>query len=307
VGKVLALHELGHAADYASRFGKFRSIAEPVLKRGALIALPIALAAGDRIKEMIPGTIDDKVISFMQDHAPEIMGATLAATSLIPEASASIRAVKHLREMELVGKQPAGTAMAAAKKLLPFWGTYLLGAIPAVVGMSLARKYMRAARAEKAELAGDVEAKLRELEKTGSMETLISHGKDFAHVAAEIGRGASNLIFNKGTVRQIGRAAKETGQSPEFIWGALSAALPATMGALYMYGTPGGEQIRNRLDPKPRDIILGHRKKQILHAANKDEEWRVANPLKFAGLVAMGAALSGGVMTKFFHDMMRVL
>ena len=41
-----------------------------------------AMIAGDRIKEMIPGTIDDRAIEFMQNHAPEIMGATLAATQL---------------------------------------------------------------------------------------------------------------------------------------------------------------------------------------------------------------------------------
>jgi hypothetical protein len=74
-----------------------------------------------------------------------------------------------------------------------------------------------------------------------------------------------------------------------------------------MYGTPGGEHIRNRLDPTARDVILGHQKKQVGAAANMDEEWRVRHPLRFAGLVALGAAMSGGIMSKFISDLGKVL
>jgi len=309
VGKELALHELGHAADYTKGLGKVRRFTDPILKKSVLTALPIAMVAGDRIKEMIPGTVDDKAISFMQDHAPEIMAATLTATTLIPEAKASILAVKHLREMERAGQQPAGTAMKAAKRLAPFWGTYLLGAIPAVVGMSLARKYMREARAEKEEAHEDLRKSIEEglgsLEKTSG--DLVSGIKDLAHVSKQIGRGVYDLATHKGTLGRIGRAAKETGTSPEFVWGAMNAALPATMGALYMYGTEGGSHIRSRLEPGSQEKMLEHSSKNILGAANMDEAWREKHPLRFAGMVAAGAALSGGIMSKFIHDLMRVL
>jgi hypothetical protein len=308
VGKELALHELGHAADYTGRFGKLRRFAEPVLKRSVMVALPVALAAGDRIKEMIPGTVDDKAISFMQDHAPEIMGATIAATTLFPEAKASILAVKHLKELELAGKQPKGTALRAVKKLAPFWGTYLVGAIPAIVGMSLARKYMREARKDKASHNEEMEKHIEEIEKkAGIGKDLFESGKDLIHVTRQIGRGTKNLIRDPDTIRHIGRAAKETGQSPEFVLGALSSAVPAAMGALYMYGTPGGELIRNRLDPHAQKTLLGHGSREVPGIAGKDEEWRKDNPLRFAGLVAVGAALSGGIMTKFLHDLTKVL
>jgi len=308
VGKELALHELGHAADYTGRFGKLRRFAEPALKRSVLVALPIALAAGDRLKEMIPGTADDKAISFMQDYAPEIMGATIAATTLFPEAKASILAVKHLKELERAGKQPAGTTLRAIKKLAPLWGTYLVGAIPAIVGMSLARKYMRSARKDKGEHNEDMERHIEEIEKKAGLgKDLFETGKDLLHITRQIGKGTKNLITDKGTIRHIGRAAKETGQSPEFILGALSSAVPAAMGALYMYGTPGGELIRNRLDPHSQKTLLGHGSREVPGIANRDEEWRKENPLRFAGLVAVGAALSGGIMTKFLHDLTKVL
>lgn len=308
MGKAVALHELGHAADYTKGFGKIRRLIDPVLSRSVIMALPIALAAGDRIKEMIPGTIDDKAIAFMQDNAPEIMGATLAATTLIPEAKASFLAVKHLKELEAAGKQKPGTALKAAKKLIPFWGTYLLGAIPAIVGMSLARKYMRAARSEKAELESGIERQIKDLEKSaGLIGDWVSHGKDLGYVAKQIGIETVGLLKNKNTIGRIGEAAKEIGQSPEFIWGAISSAIPATMGALYMYGTPGGELVRDRLEPRSRDIMLGHTKRKVPGISSKDEQWRKENPLRFAGLVALGAAMAGGITSKFMHDMMKVL
>lgn len=307
LSKAVALHELGHAADYTKGFGKIRRLTDPVLSRSVMIALPIALAAGDRIKEMIPGTIDDKAIAFMQDNAPEIMAATLAATTLIPEAKASYLAVKHLKDMEVAGKQKPGTALKAAKKLIPFWGTYLLGAIPAVVGMSLARKYMRAARSEKSEFEGNVEERIKDLEKNAGLDDWVSQAKDLGYVAKQIGSGTAQLIKGKNTLRRVSSAAKETGQSPEFIWGAISSAIPATMGALYMYGTPGGDLVRGRLEEKPRDIMLGHTKRKVPGISRKDEQWRKDNPLRFAGLVALGAAMAGGITTKFMHDMMKVL
>src|SRR4029453_8289624 len=106
---------------------------EPVLQRAAMAALPIALIAGDEIARAIPGTIDDHAIRFMQAHAPTILGATLAATQLYPEAKASWLAIRPPHEVE-----GGGAAWRAAKKLLPQLGGYALLTIPPIVGMALA-------------------------------------------------------------------------------------------------------------------------------------------------------------------------
>lgn len=307
VGKEHVLHELGHAADYtAGRVGRFRAFAEPILQRSALVALPIALVAGDRIKELLPGTIDDRAIEFMQNHAPEIMGATLAATSLYPEAKASFLAVSHIAKTE-----GNAAARSALKRLLPAFGTYVLGAIPAIVGMSLARKYMREAREEKAALGGEIEQQMRDLEKTGSIvRDLLLDAKsavqDIGHVGGEIARSTAALFKGPNLGSKVVAAAKDVGTSPSFVYGALSTALPAAMGALYVYGTESGKEIRSRIHPEQlKKEMLG--RKELPLAGHTSESWREQNPLRFAGLVAAGAALSGGIITRFFTDLQRVL
>lgn len=299
VSKAGVLHELGHAADYTTRTGKIRSYLEPALKTGVLTALPIAYIAGDRIAEMIPGTVDDKAIRFMQDHSPAIMGATLGATTLYPEAKASISAIKHVAQTE---GRPA--AKALAKQLLPSFASYLFTAIPVMVGMSLARKYMRENRKEneglqkKSGFAGHV------------VKDLLAYGKDLVddvgHIASEIGHGSKKLITEPGTARKIISAAKETGQSPEFIAGALTAAVPATLGSLYLYGTPGGELIKERI-PKGLERAYIQEAAPGSITGRASEEWRKQNPLRFAGIVGLGAALSGGIMAKFWSDLLKVV
>lgn len=308
VSKTTVLHELGHAADYTgSALGKIRGVAEPILRKGALIALPIALVAGDRIKEMMPGTIDDKAISFMQDHAPEIMGATLAATSLYPEAKATFLAVKHIAKTE--GPE---AARAALKRLAPGWATYLLGAIPAVVGMSLARKYMREARAEKEDLLKtsgvlrDVGGVLREVGgdlASGAMES----ARDIGHIGKQIGQQTVSMMREPGLLKKVTQAAKTVGTSPEFVYGALGAAIPATMGSLYLYGTASGKEIRDRIHPDTMNGFLDDSGKKIPIASRTKESWREEHPVRFAGLVAAGAALSGGILAKFFSDLQKVI
>jgi hypothetical protein len=319
ISKEIALHELGHAADYTKgRIGRIRGVAEPMLRRGAQIALPAALIAGDRIKELLPGTVDDKAIEFMQDHAPEIMGATLAATQLYPEAKASYLALKHIAETE--GR--AGVR-AALPRLGAGWGTYVLSAIPAIVGLSLARKYMREARAEKGETEDFVQQKLRELEKTSGAwlsgldpRVLVpaaarwtrSSARDIAHVGKQIGRQSKEMVQNQEVLRRLSSAAKQVGTDPTFAQGALISAVPAAMGALYLYGTDSGKEIRQRMDPADVNRVFSGKDTGIPVVSKKTEEsWREENPLRFAGLVAAGAALSGGIMSKLFSDLSRVL
>lgn len=291
VGKELALHELGHAADYAgSTLGKIRAVGEPIVRRAALAALPIALIAGDEIAKALPGTVDDRAIHFMQDHAPTIMAATLAATSLYPEAKASLLALKHIREVE-----GADAAMSALKKLGPLWGSYLLKAIPPVVGMALARKYMREARQrneQNQKTAGRLDAQLGPLKDMAL---------DLAHVARQIGRGVVELAKDPEAGRRIAAAAREVGTSPEFVTGALSSAIPAAAGALYLYGTEPGRVLRQQIHN------VGRSTTEVFKTRPHDEVWRERHPAMFAGLVGIGAAMSAGVLQKMIKDMQGVL
>jgi len=321
ISKELALHELGHAADYTKgRLGKFRGFAEPMLLRGAAVALPVALIAGDRIAELLPGTVDDRAIKFMQDNAPAIMAATIAATTLYPEGKASVLALQHIAKTE--GR---AAALKSFKRLGPAWATYALGAIPAIVGMSLARKYMRAARAEKSDTTDLVAEKMRELEKTSGLfsnlnpATFLREGvpviareirssvKDIAHVGKQIASQAHGMSGQPGMAKRIGSAAKEVGTDPAFVHGAMNAALPAAMASLYLYGSHSGREIRQRMDVEQiRKVQTGSESGTSI-GDRADDEWREKNPLLFTGLVAAGAAMSGGIMTKLFSDLARVL
>src|SRR5690606_41685263 len=83
IDKEKVLHELGHAADFTgSRLGKIRGWAGPAISRGVSVALPIALVAGDRIKEMMPGTIDDKARS--EEHTSELQSRGKIVCRLLP-------------------------------------------------------------------------------------------------------------------------------------------------------------------------------------------------------------------------------
>jgi hypothetical protein len=320
VGKELALHELGHAADYTKgRIGKIRAWTEPMLRRSVKIALPAALVAGDRIAEILPGTVDDKIIAYMQDHAPEIMLATLGATELYPEAKASVLALKHIAKVE--GRKAAFKSLG---KLGPLWGSYALAAIPTIVGMSLARKYMREARGEKRDTEKFVAEKMKDLEKTAAFlgmpnprelikeiphirRAIASHGKDFAYVGKQITEQSSKLIHEPGTMKRLGAAAKEVGTDPSFAFGALNAAMPAALASIYLYGSTSGKEVRKRIDKEQLNIIQTGNEKKPSIADRSTDEWRERNPLLFAGLVAAGAAMSGGIMTKLFADFSRVL
>lgn len=318
VSKEVALHELGHAADYtAGRVGRARKVIEPLIGKGVRFALPAALIAGDQIAEALPGTIDDKAIKFMQDNAPAIMGATIAATTLYPEAKASLLALRHIKQTE--GR---AAAMKSFKRLAPAFGTYVLGAIPAVVGMALARKYMREARGEKALTQDLISNKMSELEKEGGVVDIVtgipdmvrsavrfgrSSTRDIVHIGRQVGEQTGQIISDRKVLQSLSNAAKEVGTSPEFVHGAFSSALPAATAALYLYGTQSGKMIRERTSPEDREESYSGSSKGVPFARRKNESWREAHPARFAGLVALGAAMSAGIMTKLYSDLARVL
>jgi hypothetical protein len=204
-------------------------------------------------------------------------------------------------------------------------GTYILGAIPTIVGLSLARKYMREARKEKGETDDLVQQQLRELEKVGGILSLLdprtaikelpnlgrfirSTAKDFADVGVQIGQQSKQMVQNREVLSRLGTAAKAVGTDPTFVQGAMIAAVPATIASLYLYGSPSGKEIRQRMDPAHvRKTQSGSEEGLALIHSRTDDKWREENPLKFAGLVAAGAALSGGIMAKLFSDLARVL
>ncbi len=129
----VTLHEMGHAADFRGSLTK--SVTRRIPQVFATLAVPTALAAGDVIKEKIPGTIDDKVISFIQDHPVALSVGGYGVATLYPEAKASYLALKHIAEQR--GRDAMWTA--AKKSLAPAYGTYLAGALPIAGGALVAK------------------------------------------------------------------------------------------------------------------------------------------------------------------------
>ena len=309
IGKLnepILLHELGHAADFTgSTTGKIRAKLGPAIKRIGFAAVPLALVVGDRMKETIPGSIDDKVISFVQDHAPEIIGATLAATTLYPEAKASALALKHIKEVKPEAFIPA------LKKLAPLFGTYLLGAIPAIVGASLGRKWLERARAEKGELKKEGGLKL--LKGLGQTLRQIADSVvvDVPLVAAQIGTEFSELMKRPDKWPVIRRAAKEFATDPETLMTGALHGVPAGIAAYYLLNTKGGEiihEVGKKHVPKrttfqvekplPRGVGL--------NIKPGDSTFR-DNAALYAGVVALGSALSASLLGRVRSDIYRVL
>lgn len=294
LSKEVALHELGHAADYTSgKIGKLRGFLEPGVRNAAYLGLPIAMIAGDRISKMIPGSIDDRAISFLQENAPTIMGATIAATTLYPEAKASVLALRHIKATEGLA-----AAQSAAKKLIPAWSSYALAAIAPVVGLVLAKRYLHRAREAKPEQTEKVASAA-----SGLLGDIVSGLKDVQHVAKQIGQGTKDLITQPGTAKRLAAAAKEVGTSPQFLTSALSTAVPASMAALYIYGTPGGKEI---LKTQP-EIKQKYIDDPNLLARQVSEDNRHRHPLAYAGMVGLGTAFSAGILSHLFSDLAKVL
>jgi hypothetical protein len=308
LGAESVLHELGHAADFTTPVGKVRGLLGPAIDNAARVALPVAIIAGDEIKKKIPGTIDDKAISFMQENAPALTAATLAATTLYPEAKASLLAINHIRSMEQMGSRfaPPGSTAKAVRRLAPLFGSYLLSTVPAVIGMSLAKRYIQQHRMEKE--AGIVGRTIGNIKDYAS-DTARSIWNDVTDAAMEaasasrqIGTQTAEILQSGEALKRISAAAKHVGTSPEFVYGAIGAGLPAGLGALYVYGTPSGRTLQEHAAKSPT-----HPYKEELHVDSRfEEEWKRRNPLRYAGLVAAGAALSGGVMAKLMGDLRRI-
>lgn len=95
------------------------------------------LAYGDQIKEKIPGSVDDKVIDFLQENPVATGLAGYGLATLYPEARASYSALKHV----LKHRGKAEMMKDLKRTLGPAYGTYLAGALPVAAGYGLAKKY----------------------------------------------------------------------------------------------------------------------------------------------------------------------
>ena len=147
----IALHELGHAADYKGSLGLSKLFAQKGI--GSIIAgsAPTALIFGDRIKKKIPGTVDDKVIDFIQKHPYLTAGTGVSMVALYPEAKASTLALKHMYDRR--GK--AGL-IGGAKVLVPALGTYVSALGLPVLGTVAGADIMRRRQMKKQEKSAAV-------------------------------------------------------------------------------------------------------------------------------------------------------
>lgn len=130
--RAVALHEMGHAADYRGSLAKM--IGRKMPQTLGMAAIPAALAYGDSIREKIPGSVDDKVIDFLQKHPISSSIAGYGLSTLYPEARASYSALKHIYKHR--GK--AEMMKDLKKSLGPAYLTYIAGTLPIAAGALLA-------------------------------------------------------------------------------------------------------------------------------------------------------------------------
>lgn len=137
--RAVALHEMGHAADYRGSLAKTVGRKIPVAL--ALAAAPAALAYGDSVKERIPGTADDKVIDFLQKNPVTAVLAGYGLSTLYPEARASFSALKHIYKH----RGRAEMMKDLKKSLGPAYMTYVAAAAPLAAG-TLFAKHVRSSQ-----------------------------------------------------------------------------------------------------------------------------------------------------------------
>lgn len=312
----IALHELGHAADLQS-LPVLKSLAYRVMPSLALTMVPTALVAGNKIKKAIPGTVDDEMIDFVQNHAVGIGTAAVASMQLIPEASASMRAMKHLARYNLESTLPAltGEALYDAEKaitsdsflsmlgaiqkhdiakpmaalkggmrtLMPAFGSYVVSLIPVVAGFSLAKSYFEHERQGQ--------------KKNASLADTVMGGK---------------LTVKPG----FNAAALKPWMKPRsLITTAVTFGVPAALTAYYLSTSPHGQKYEEQKLFEDRKNIkkwwmpewYQHHQEKRLDRADEMLHWARQNPEKMAFLTGVGVSLASVAMDIAGHEMLRVL
>lgn len=298
LSKDLALHEIGHAAHWQGTGAKAAHVLRRAIARGSMLATPMAYIAGDEIQKMFPGKIDDKVVDFVQKHAPAIVASTYAAASLYPEAQATIRAISHVNKTE-----GAAAAKKTARALFPHFVSAAVPVIPAIVGIGLARKWHREAKENQ-----------KKLEK---MAGLVSGMAQFAddvrvgsgHIMKQIGPQAGKILEQPlgEFMKTMYESGKNVVKSPEFASGAAIAGIPTALIAYAKMNTPHGRLFRER----KRELGLGERNVPFGKGSPAAEiayhEERAGEDSVTPAIVGITAAISGGVIAKLMSDIGRIL
>lgn len=295
IDKDYFLHEIGHAAHLTKPGARTLHGVRKAIKAGVGSAIPMAYLVGNEIQQMLPGKIDDKIISFVQENAPAIMAATWTASEIYPEVQATSRAVHHVYKTE--GKK---AAIKTLKRLLPPLASYVLPVIPAIVGLSLAKKYYFDAKKEE-----DV---VKTANFLGGLyrEVLAPTGEELASVAGQIAKQTGKLFRKepKDVMQTLYRAGIKSAKSPEFVSGAIYAGIPAATWAYAIHNTHHGKLYRQKREALR--VKSGQHPQQLAdlqeHLAKQKDD-----SVTLPALVGLGAAVSGGFLNKFWSDIMRVL
>lgn len=296
INEDFALHEVGHAAHLRTPAAKAINTARRMIRAGTNIAIPMAYIAGDEIKKMFPGEIDDKIVDFVQENAPSLLAATWAASDVYPEVQATTRAINHVLKTK-----GAEAAKSTLKALLPDLASRVIPIIPAVVGISLAKKYY-------------FNAKKKEQEKTaGISDTAKGLWGAAREIGSELGGIGSQVSYQAGELvnkpfKEFARSMWDAGvaniKSPEFVQGAVMAGVPTAALAYVYHNTHHGKKyrershdIRTRLGMTPKVVSDMERLKES--QKNDSATW--------PAIAGIGAALSGGFLAKMYADLYRVL
>jgi hypothetical protein len=128
------MHEMGHVQDFRSSPVRKNILynMSGMADRGLKIAVPAAILAGGAVKDLIPGTYDDKVIDALQTVGPEAWLGAKTVSTLWPELKASINSNKILSSVA-AAKGPGWMSPDALRKMkisnyLPF-GRYALNSL----------------------------------------------------------------------------------------------------------------------------------------------------------------------------------
>lgn len=294
IDKDTVLHEIGHAAHRTRPFGGVSRFVQKFLHKGSNLAIPMAYVAGDEIREMFPGKVDDKAIKFIQDNAPAILASTYAASEIYPEVQATTRAVKHVYDTE--GSKAAKKTL---KRLIPPLLGYTLPIIPTIVGIGLARKWHKEAKEEKEAL------EKRFPKQAGFLDDLwdsigspmLDYGGHAASQIADQAREISKQNFSD-VAKKIYNAGIKTIRSPSFASGAAMVGIPAATLAYVKYNTPHGKMYTERT----RQFGRGAPESELSYYQEKVKEDSIT-----PAIIGVTAALSGGFLNKLFTDIYKVM
>lgn len=299
VNEAFVAHELGHAAHLTKPGAASLHAARKALFGGSLLGIPMAYLVGNELKEMFPGTVDDKAIDFVQRHAPAIVTATYAGSHLYPEVQATARAISHINKVK--GKAAAKQAL---KHLIPALGTYVAPLVPLAIGASLAKKYFF-----------EAEGKNKKLQKESGWKDMTSNLwtrfgpllSEPAHIASQVARQSGELFKRDPDeiIKRLYRAGIDNIKSPHFVGGAIGAGIPAAALSYIHHNTPHGklfEEKKRTIREQGADPI-GKLNIEIEREEAKQNENDFTLPL----ITGLGAAISGGFLRKMFTDLMKVL